>query len=156
MPACPTGASPLRTADTLMHPFFRFFCDWCERERKFVLAPDEHQRRRRLEKFSLSGTQTAATTKMAAAYNSGLDAQVQEQRDIKMRQKLFERAENLRHLSTAGSSDPDFIREQETRLLSEARALGMDPVCKLPLGPGLSLPPTPTLLSCARLSVCPA
>jgi hypothetical protein len=116
----------------------------------------EHQRRRRLEKFSLSGTQTAATTKMAAAYNSGLDAQVQEQRDIKMRQKLFERAENLRHLSTAGSSDPDFIREQETRLLSEARALGMDPVCKLPLGPGLSLPLTPTLLSCARLPVCPA
>ena len=93
---------------------------------------------------------------MAAAYNSGLDAQVQEQRDIKMRQKLFERAENLRHLSTAGSSDPDFIREQETRLLSEARALGMDPVCKLPLGPGLSLPLTPTLLSCARLPVCPA
>ena len=65
---------------------------------------------------------------MAASYNAGLDAQVAEQRQFKERQKLFERAENLRHLSTAGSSDPEFLRDQEVRLLNEAQRLGMDPV----------------------------
>ena len=63
---------------------------------------------------------------MSSAYTADLQQQAYEQKLAKQKQQLFERAENLKHMASSGA-DGGFVREQEARLLAEAREIGMDP-----------------------------
>ena len=61
----------------------------------------------------------------ADQYTEDLHQQAAEAKLHKQRQQLFEKAQNLREMSQQGA-EPGFLRDQESRLLVEARALGMD------------------------------
>ena len=74
-----------------------------------------------------------------ASYTADLDQQVQAKRRQQQQQLLRDKADNLKHMRQ-NNADDSYVREQESRLLAEARAIGLDP-SELSLGGGPVGPP---------------
>ena len=74
-----------------------------------------------------------------ASYTADLDQQVQAKRRQQQQQLLRDKADNLKHMRQ-NNADESYVREQESRLLAEARAIGLDP-SELSLGGGPVGPP---------------